>query len=127
MSGTICKYRGSGKMTGFLQNHDRGTILSLEKYDLKITYQREEENYPISGGLVIEVSEDQFILAGIRFTAEWLPKRGENSKVDYISIEEGTFNNDEWIMNRRLNGDEGSRISVGNKPSALKIELYKYE
>lgn len=48
------------------------------------------DNNP-SGGLVIEVSDDQIILAGIRFTAEWLPKRGENSKVDYISIEEGTF------------------------------------
>ncbi len=114
-------------MTGFLQNHDRGTILSFTKYDIKISYQREEEGKPISGGLIIEVSEDEFILAGIRFTAEWLPKREENAKVDYISIEEGTFDNDVWMTSRRLNGDEGSRISIKNKPSALKVEMYKYE
>lgn len=127
MMDTISKYRGTGKMTGFLQNHDRGTILSFTKYDIKISYQRTEENKPISGGLVIEVNEDEFILAGIRFTAEWLPKRGENSLVDYIRIEEGTFDNDVWITNRILNGDEASRISVKNKPSALKVEMYKYE
>lgn len=128
MMGIINKYRGTGKMTGFLQNHNSGCILSFSKYDLKLTYQRPVEGKPISGGLVIEVSEDEFIVAGIGFSVEFLPKRGEKARVGYIRIEEGTFENNNWIRSRVLNGDEGAYgISVGRKPAALCVEMYKYE
>lgn len=123
----IGKYRGTGRMTGFLQNHERGTILSFTNYDIQISYQRRENDKPAAGGLVIQAGEDEFILAGMRFTAKWLPKRGEHAQVDYIRIEEGTFVNEEWCMSRVLNGDEASRISVAGKPAALKVKMYKYK
>ncbi|WNS40775.1 DUF5597 domain-containing protein [Paenibacillus sp. MMS20-IR301] len=124
---TISGYRGTGCMRGFLQNHERGTILPFAGYDIQITYQRKEERQPVSGGLVIQTAEDEFIIAGMRFTAEWLPKRGEQAMADYIRIEEGMFVNDVWCMSRVLNGDEASRISVKSKPAALKVKMYKYK
>lgn len=127
MMGIINKYRGTGKMTGFLQNNDNGCILSLTEYDLKLTYQRKAEGKPIAGGLVIETSENEFILAGIGFTAEFLPKRGETTNIGYVRIEEGTFENNNWKKSRVLNGDEGMRVSVGSNPAAIYIEVYKYE
>lgn len=127
MMGLITKYRGTGKMTGFLQDNNNGCILSLTAYDLKLNYRRQEEGKPISGGLVIEVSENEFILAGIGFNAEFLPKRGENAYVGMIKIEEGTFENNSWIKSRVLNGDESMRVSIGNNPAAICMEMYKFE
>lgn len=126
MSKIINKYRGTGKMKGFLQNNDYGCILSFTQYDLKITYHKKEKGRPVSGGLIIEISENEFILAGIGFTVEFLPKRGETTKVSYVRIEEGTFEKDTWVKGRRLNGDEAWSIGIGTDPSALSIEVYKY-
>lgn len=127
MMDLILKYRGTGKMTGFLQNHDKGTLLPLTRYDLLLTYQRMEAGKPVGGGIVIEVSEDTFILTGIGFTAEFLPKSGERASVGYIRIEEGTFENSDWKRGRVLNGDEAFAVSVGSDPAALFVEVYKYQ
>ncbi|QYK67492.1 DUF5597 domain-containing protein [Paenibacillus sp. S02] len=97
MQGIIQKYRGTGKMTGFIQNREPGCILSFTKYDLKVNYRRMQEGKPVSGGLVIEASDNEFILVGIGCSFEFLLKRGDTSKVDNISIEEGTFVIDKWI------------------------------
>ncbi|WP_083676069.1 DUF5597 domain-containing protein [Paenibacillus sp. FSL H8-0548] len=128
MLGIIHQYRGTGKMKGFLQNQDSGCILSFTHYDLKLSYKQPVEGKPISGGLVIELSDNQFILAGIGFSVEVLPKIGESAKVGYIRIEEGVFEDDQWIRGRVLNGDESAyKISVKRSASALMIEAYKYE
>jgi len=128
MLGVIQKYRGTGKMTGFLKNNDRGCTLSFSKYDLKVSYKFSKEGQPVSGGLVIEVSDHEFILAGIGFSVEFLPKRGDKSKVSFIRIEEGKFVKDEWVRDRVLNGDEaGYSLGIGHNPAVLRMEMYKYQ
>lgn len=127
MMDLLLKYRGTGKMTGFLQQNDKGALLQLTKYDLTLTYRMEEFGRPVSGGIVIELSEDTFILAGIGFTAEFLPKSGEEASVGYIKIEEGHFENSEWKRGRTLNGDEAFAVTVDSDPAALFIEVYKYK
>lgn len=127
MLGTIQKYRGTGKMKGFLQSNEPGSILSFSKYDVKISYKFNKEGKPASGGLVIEVSDDEFIVAGIGFTLEFESKAGNVSKVGYVRVEEGTFVQDEWIRGRVLNGDESTYgIIVGSLPSVLCVEVYPY-
>ncbi len=127
MLGVIQKYRGTGKMTGFLQNHNQGCMLSFSNYDIKVSYNRQQEGKPVSGGLVIEVSDHEFILAGIGFRYEFLPKRGDSGKVGFIRIDEGTFVKDEWIRGRVLNGDEAAyHLKIGNHPAAMRVEMYQY-
>ncbi|KWX88613.1 hypothetical protein AMQ83_05675, partial [Paenibacillus riograndensis] len=125
MIGIIQKYRGTGKMTGFLQNIEPGCILSFTKYDLKITYKLKQEGKPTPGGLVIELADNEFILLGVNFSVEVLPKRGVSSKAGYVRIEEGSFVQEQWVRGRVLNGDEAAYgFSVGSFPSALRVELY---
>ncbi|MBT2291515.1 DUF5597 domain-containing protein [Paenibacillus albidus] len=125
MLGMIQKYRGTDKMTGFLQNIEPGCILSFSKYDLKITYKIRQEGKPVAGGLVIETADNEFILVGANFSVEALPKRGASSKAGYIRIEEGAFVQEQWVRGRVLNGDEAAYgFSVGSFPSALRVELY---
>jgi hypothetical protein len=126
MMDIINKYRGTGKMTGFLQSNDNGCILSLSQYDLKLTYKPQEKGKPVAGGIVIEVSDNEFILAGIGFSAEFLPKLGERFKTGYVRIEEGRFEDSTWIRGRVLNGDE-ARVSLGRTAAAVCVKVYKYE
>ncbi|MBO9600489.1 MAG: DUF5597 domain-containing protein, partial [Cohnella sp.] len=119
----IQKYRGTGKMTGFLQDDEPGCVLSFSKYDLKLTYKLKQEGKPASGGLVIEAADNEFILVGLGFSAEFLP-RGNDSKSEYVRIEEGTYVQGKWVRGRVLNGDEAAYgLSVGSLPSALRVEL----
>lgn len=128
MLGLIGQNRGTGKMTGFLQQNDGGCILPFSRYDVKLSYKRAAEGTPPAGGLVIELSDDRFIFAGIGFSVELLPKQGERAKVGLIRVEEGAFEQNEWVRGRVLNGDESAyRIAVGDYASALYIEAYKYK
>ncbi len=125
MMGVINQYRSSGKMTGFLQSNNHGCLLSFSAYDLHVKFKNPSDGKPKSGGLIIEVSENEFIFAGTGFNVEFLPKRGESNKVGYIKIEEGRYEKERWIGRRILNGDEG-RVSVGRTPSIVRAEVYKY-
>ncbi|WP_217594408.1 DUF5597 domain-containing protein [Cohnella sp. GbtcB17] len=61
MLGIIQKFRGTGKMTGFLQENTLGCTLPFSQYDLNITYSTRQEGKPISGGIVIELSDYEII------------------------------------------------------------------
>lgn len=127
MLGLIQQYRGTGQMTGFLQHNDSGCLLSMTRYDVKLSYKRASDGKPPAGGLIIELSEDRFIVAGIGFSVELLPKQGVREKIGLIRVEEGTFEQGEWVRGRVLNGDEAAyRIAVGDFASALYIEAYTY-
>lgn len=128
MLGVIQKYRGTGKMKGFLQNHQAGCMLSFSRYDVKISYNRQQAGKPASGGLAIEISEDEFIFSGIGFSIEFLSKPANSMKTGFVRIEEGMFVQDEWVTGRVLNGDEGAyKIKIGSNPGTLHVELYQYE
>ncbi|AZS14319.1 DUF5597 domain-containing protein [Paenibacillus lutimineralis] len=124
----IQQYRGTDSMTGFVWNHNLGCVLSFAKYDLKITYARPQENQPIAAGLVIEVAEDEFIVAGVSFEFEFLLKRGAPGKLGMIRAEEGSFSENQWIRGRVLNGDQSAyNLKIGRKPAAMRVEVYRYQ
>ena len=126
MAGTISRYRGTGQMTGFYKYGDAGgCILSFRKYDIRITYGRTNPGKPPAGGLVIEIDEDNFILAGTNFHASFLPKKGVEKYIGFVMIQEGEFTNDVWQRRRIMNGDE-QRVSMRDMPQALLVEVFQY-
>ncbi len=127
MLGLIQQHRGTGRMTGFLQHHDSGCLLSFARYDVQIAYKRQEDGKPPAGGLVIELSEDRFLFAGIGFSLQFLPKRGMRERIGLLRVEEGVYEHDVWKRGRVLNGDEAAyRVAVGDQASALMVEVYSY-
>ena len=82
---------------------------------------------PVGGAAMIQLGPDEFLLAGddlrLRFElAE--PASGEHSQ--YLSVEEGTFEDGRWVMRRRWNGDQtdyGLNLTV---PTLLKVRLGTY-
>lgn len=82
---------------------------------------------PVGGAAVIQLGPDEFLLAGsdvrIRFNLD-KPQPGESSQL--LSVEEGTFDQGRWVMQRRWNGDQ---IDYGlnlTRPTLLKVRLGTY-
>ena len=75
----------------------------------------------------LKLGADEFLVAGsdvrLRFALD-KPAAGENSQ--FLSVEEGTFEQGRWTMLRRWNGDQ---IDYGinlTRPTLLKVRLGTY-
>lgn len=123
----ILEYRGSGRIKAFVYRNDDKTkqILSFTKYDVQVNYSRQQENVPGSGGFIIELNDDEFLVVGTRFSFQFVPKLGEPCEIDIITYEEGEWCCGRWQRGRILNGDE-RRLKVEEMPTVRKVEVYKH-
>ncbi|WP_304195445.1 DUF5597 domain-containing protein [Phocaeicola plebeius] len=99
----ITKYQGSDRIAGvLLKKGESNAIIQMGKYGFNARYI--DENLP-SYGLVIQTSEDEFIVAGMNFAMN--VSSNIDNKVGYVGeVWEGRFENGQWIGSRLLNGDE---------------------
>ncbi|HEX6784777.1 MAG TPA: DUF5597 domain-containing protein [Sphingomicrobium sp.] len=91
------------------------------------TASPERKAMPIGGAAVIQLGPDEFLVAGsdlrLRFSLA-SPRPGENSQ--FIDVQEGTFEDGRWVMERLWNGDQ---IDYGlnlTRPAMLKVRLGTY-
>jgi len=81
----------------------------------------------IGGAAVIQLGPDEFLLAGsdvrVRFSLD-KPAAGDN--VQFLDVEEGTFENGRWVMKRRWNGDQTDYGLNLTRPVLLKVRLGTY-
>lgn len=82
---------------------------------------------PVGGAAFIQLGPDEFLVAGsdvrLRFGLD-KPGAGENSQ--YLSVEEGTFVDGRWVMQRRWNGDQTDYGLNLTRPTLLKVRLGTY-
>jgi beta-galactosidase GanA len=82
---------------------------------------------PVGGAAVIQLSPDEFLVAGsdvrVRFSLDKAAP-GENSQ--FLDVEEGTFDNSQWRMARRWNGDQTDYGLNLTKPTLLKVRMGTY-
>lgn len=125
MTELLCKYRCTPHMTGFTRGKDQmGTLVQFGQYDFCIDYMPGSMESPKGGGLIIELSDDEFLFCGLNYRVTPLPKNNDPSHLEYVSITEGRYENDVWIPGRRLNGDE-FHILFREKPSILRCRLMR--
>jgi hypothetical protein len=76
---------------------------------------------------VIQLAPDEFLIAGsdvrVRFSLD-KPAPGEN--VQFLDVEEGTFENGSWVMKRRWNGDESDYGLNLTTPTLLRVRMGTY-
>jgi len=121
----LFKYRGTEQMQAFIRknNHESGSILPLNNCDLQLTYQESKPKKPDSAGIVIEESSDCFWVIGCNVKISVLPKKGSNTFVTIVRLEEGIFENNIWKPGRVLNGDELRQTTLGDMPDVRKIKV----
>ena len=86
-----------------------------------------KKDLPVGGAALIQLGPDEFLLAGsdvrIRFALD-RPAAGDN--VQFLDVEEGTFDNGRWVMKRRWNGDQTDYGLNLTEPVLLKVRLGTY-
>jgi beta-galactosidase GanA len=79
----------------------------------------------VGGAAVIQLGPDEFLVAGsdirLRFS---LAQPSEN--VQFLDVEEGTFENGRWVLKRRWNGDQTDYGLNLTRPALLKVRLGTY-
>lgn len=82
---------------------------------------------PVKGraaGMVIELAPDDFVVVGTGFDVTFREMQGPLRDAPLISIEEGTFQGDQWVRTRRLNGDE-RHVSLPDHSTILRVRIAK--
>ena len=123
----ITTYQPQGKVKGFLLSKDSlKTTINLGKYCFEVTHEYKlgwsagasNKDWPLAGGLLIQVAEDEFYVAGTGFVVTAQTTEAGRT-VGILSTDEGSFNaNGQWQPGRRMNGDQDHqgrhiRIAVG--------------
>ncbi|MBW4079952.1 DUF5597 domain-containing protein [Paenibacillus sp. S150] len=125
MAPVITQYYGTRQMRGILQDKAYPSAIRLGGYRLQIRFRNRLDSDAVpAGGLIIAVSDHEYIIAGHGFGVEFTSLKPGVS-VDFISIDEGWYKVGDWVPGRRLNGDE-YRASLGSDPQVLKVSLYSY-
>jgi len=73
-------------------------------------------------GMIIELAPDDFVVMGTGFGVTFRETEGPLRDAQLISIEEGTFQGDQWMPSRRLNGDE-RHVSLPEKSTVLRVRV----
>ncbi len=127
MMGIICKYRGTGKMIGVLQDTNGVKEIKLGGYILKVSFPKLDDHNDVpGGGIIIAVSDNEYICIGHNYTVTFHPLPTDPLNVDFLYIEEGIYSEDKWIAGRRLNGDEYG-VYLGISPIIIRTALYHFD
>lgn len=132
MEEPVRRAHADGRIYGFLEQKDSGTIISLSEVDVKITYNGcgvfgssappKEPGAPVAGGFVFETEQEIFV-TGTGFAFEFLPKTGEKGSAEIITKEEGCFVSGIWQRGRILNGDEAYFHKFGSIPETMRFKV----
>jgi hypothetical protein len=127
-----------GWVEGVLFSKDADSAV-LEMGDYIITAEHEltlgwspkakEAEWPLTGGIIIEVGPGELIVAGTGIVLTFQPKSG-NGRAGILQIDEGNYLDGRWQPRRRMNGDQDHqgrhlRIPEGEY-SIQRIKLYQY-
>ncbi|MGB8193698.1 MAG: DUF5597 domain-containing protein, partial [Chitinophagaceae bacterium] len=89
-----------------------------------------ENDWPLTGAIIIALSEDEFYVGGSGIVITFKPINA-GFQAGILTVDEGVFEGGKWKPGRRLNGDEDHqgrhlRIPV-NEYGIQRIKLYQYK
>lgn len=140
LSPEILKYAGTGKMEGvLLDTSNKKQEIVLGNYKLTVSHdytlgwsaESINPNWPMSGAIIIQINDNDFIIAGTGVVVTFTVNNSDNKSVGILQADEGIYKEGKWIPGRRMNGDQDHqgrhiRIPVGDW-GIQKVTLYQYE
>lgn len=75
-----------------------------------------------------QLAADEFLLAGFDTRVSFRPVAANaRQRAQFVSVEEGNYENGQWKAARRLNGDETFfGVSLRHQGSVLRVKLMAY-
>jgi len=139
MAPLILDYQGKGLMAGLLPAGAEQRLpqqLRLGDYILNVAYERtpvaenSQTTGVLSGGLVIATGPDEFVFAGTGLTVTFETDKPGDPIVGILSVQEGKYENGQWVPGRWLNGDQthqGRHLRLATDRFGIqRIKLYRY-
>ena len=135
----ILEHQGRGTMDGFLLDSVAQVArVTLGKYIFTVKHEyswpyatRVEGQIPRYGGLIVQVAEDEYFIAGSGVVVTFQSSSDDGTSVGILRMEEGTFVRGLWMPGRRMNGDQdhqGRHLNLpGGEFSIQKVKLYTYK
>jgi len=126
LAGEIDKAKKRGSIAGVLlsKNAD-STQIEMGDYILTVSHElrlgwspiAKDASWPLTGGIILGLSADEFYVAGTGIVVTFKPK-ASTQRAGILSVDEGTLINGKWQPGRRMNGDQDHqgrhlRIPVG--------------
>jgi hypothetical protein len=124
----IARYQNTGKLHPVLQGLANGedwkqSIRVGDRLAANIDFTASFD--PAKGracGMIIELAQDDFIVMGTGFDVIFRELDGPLRDAQLVSIEEGTFQGQQWVPTRRLNGDE-RHVSLPERSTILRVRV----
>jgi beta-galactosidase GanA len=136
----ILKYGATGKMDGvLLDTQTKKQTLALGNYQLTVSHdytlgwspEAKKPDWPMSGGLVIQTGENEFIVAGTGIVITFTTVDKATPLVGILQADEGEYVNGQWVAGRRMNGDQthqGRHIRIPAGEWGIQhVKLYRYK
>lgn len=76
--------------------------------------------------LVCRTKENEVYMIGEQCDIQLFSADSEKTNLDILRLEEGTFENGEFVPGRRFNGDEAAQLKL-DKPGVLRLQWFTYE
>ena len=76
--------------------------------------------------LCLKVSDTECWLVGNACTVSLISADESRPNLDYLAVEEGRFENGQWVPGRRLNGDETAQMAMSG-PSVWHVKFFTYQ
>jgi beta-galactosidase GanA len=139
LAGEISKAKKNKGLEGVLLSKDSSTV-QVEMGDYMLTVSHEftlgwsagakEKTWPLAGGIIISLSNDEFYVAGTGLVITFKPK-AEGYRAGILYVDEGRFLNGKWQPQRRMNGDQdhqGRHLRIPQGEFGIqRIKLYNYK
>jgi beta-galactosidase GanA len=136
----IFNNQGLDKIEGvLLDKKNRDTIINLGGYELTVVHDftfpwsagAKEDEWPLAGGIIIQTGENEFYVAGTGIIVTFKPLNDKSLIAGILKAEEGTFENNNWVITRHLNGDQthqGRHVRIpSGEFSIQRFSLYTYK
>jgi uncharacterized protein DUF5597 len=128
----LLEAQSKGEVHGFVLDKRRPSVtFVMQGYDVEVGLDEILGNHAENGfGMILETGPNAFLGIGKGFRVKFTPRDSEAKRVGIGSIDEGRFENGNWIAGRRLNGDENDQGEYWRfDPRELRIEkvtLYRF-
>ncbi|MEQ9441668.1 MAG: DUF5597 domain-containing protein [Cyclobacteriaceae bacterium] len=128
----LTELQGTGKLKAVGQEHGLGEqLVQFDNYEVLFNYgfPTYKTNNDLSGRAMIgQLGPDEFLLMGFDAKFTFRPHYGSGyGSAEYVIVEEGTFENGEWVRRRIWNGDALYHSTLPSDGVILKIKLRRTE
>jgi beta-galactosidase GanA len=129
----LLEAQSKGEVHGFVLDKSRPEALFvMQGYEVDVSLDEIFGNHATEGyGMILSSGPDAFLGIGKGFRVKFTPRDAGAKRVGIGTIDEGRFENGNWIAGRRLNGDENDQGEYWRfDPRELrteKVTLYRFE